>query len=77
MKIILAAVAMVALLAEPGYAQVPYSQEESKGRWNEQIEATNKKEREEKQKRLDADVKAAGDRIPEPKVKQDPWKNAR
>jgi len=76
MKIILVAVAMVAFLAGPGYAQVPYSQE-NQGKWNEQIEATRKKEREEKEKRLDVDFKAKGDRIPEPKVKLDPWKNAR
>lgn len=76
MKIILAAVAMVALLAGPGYAQVPYS-EETKGKWSEQIEAGKRKEKEEKEKRLDADFKAGGDRIPEPKVKLDPWKNAR
>lgn len=36
-----------------------------------------KRELEEQKKKLEADYKAAGERIPERKEKFDPWKNAR
>ncbi|MFY9736448.1 MAG: hypothetical protein WAL02_15160, partial [Rhodoplanes sp.] len=76
MKIILSAVAIVALLAGPCYAQVNYGQGKT-GTWSERVEEGLKIEKEERERKLDAQVKAAGDKIPEPKVKFDPWKNAR
>ena len=71
MKIILAAVAMVTLLAGSCYAQG------KGGKWGEGVEEGKKKEMEEQKKKLEEAYKAAGDRIPERKEKFDPWKNAR
>lgn len=70
-KFILVAVAIVALAAVPCYAQEPT------GKWRQGIEEGKKKEMEERNKKAEEAYKAASDRIPEPKVKQDPWKNAR
>lgn len=71
MKIILAALAMVALFAGSCYAQG------KGGKWGQGIEEGKKKETEQQKKKLEEAYKAASDRIPEPKVKFDPWKNAR
>ena len=76
MKIILSAGAIVALLAGPCYAQVNYGQGKT-GEWHDRIAEGERLERLAKEKELDAAVKAAGNKIPEPKVKFDPWKNAR
>ncbi|MFY9827096.1 MAG: hypothetical protein WCD75_13105 [Rhodoplanes sp.] len=76
MKIILSAVAIVALLAGPCYAQVNITNEKT-GEWSRRVEEGKRLERNENKKKLDADFKAASDKIPEPKVKFDPWKNAR
>jgi len=77
MKIIIAVVTMVALMEGPCYAQINAAPEGKKGTWSQAIGEQERKEREDREKKLDAAVKAAGDRIPEPKVKFDPWKNAR
>ena len=71
MKTILAAVATVALLAGSCYAQG------KSGKSSQGIEEGKKKETEEQKKKLEEDYKRASDSIPEPKVKFDPWKNAR
>ena len=77
MKIILAAVGVVALLASACYAQgmggrsgIPESPPTSENDYK-------KKELEQQKKKLEEDYKAASDRIPERKEKFDPWKNAR
>lgn len=80
MKIVLMALgALVAfgLLAEPCHAQINAAPEAKTGAWSQRIEEGMKRESEEKEKKLDAAVKKAGERIPEPKGKLDPWKNAR
>ena len=77
MKIILAIVTMVALIEGPCYAQINAAPQGKTGTWSERIDEGTKKEKEEKERKLDADVKKAGKAIPEPKVKLDPWKNAR
>jgi hypothetical protein len=76
MKIILSAGAIVALLAGPCFAQVNMGQGKT-GEWNDRIAEGERIERQAKEKELDNAVKAAGKKIPEPKVKYDPWKNAR
>ncbi len=76
MKIMLSAAAIIALLAGPCYAQVKITNEKS-GEWSRRVEEGKRLERSEKKKKLDAEFKAAGDKIPEPKVQFDPWKNAR
>ena len=77
MKIILAVVIMVALIEGPCYAQINALPQGKTGTWSERIDEETKKEKEETEKKLDAAVKKAGKSIPEPKVKLDPWKNAR
>jgi hypothetical protein len=76
MKILLSAAAIIALVAGPCYAQVKITNEKS-GEWSRRVEEAKRLERDEKKKKLDAEFKAAGDKIPEPKVQFDPWKNAR
>lgn len=76
MRIILIAGAIVALLAGPCFAQVNMGQGKT-GEWNDRVAEGERIERLAKEKELDAAVKAAGKKIPEPKVKYDPWKNAR
>lgn len=76
MKIILSAGAIVALLAGPCFAQVNMGQGKT-GEWNDRIAEGERIERLQREKELDAAVKAAGKKIPEPKAKYDPWKNAR
>jgi hypothetical protein len=76
MKIMLSTAAIIALLAGPCYAQVKITNEKS-GEWSRRVEEGRRIERNEKRKQLDADFKAASDKIPEPKVQYDPWKNAR
>jgi hypothetical protein len=76
MKILLSTAAIIALLAGPCYAQVKITNEKS-GEWSRRVEEGRRLERNEKQKQLDADFRAAGNKIPEPKVQYDPWKNAR
>ena len=72
MKTILAAVAMVALLG--GLLLCPGGRE-----WEVEPgdRTRQEKETEEQKKKLEEDYKRASDSIPEPKVKFDPWKNAR
>lgn len=76
MKILLSTAAIIALLAGPCYAQVKITNEKS-GEWSRRVEEGKRQERDEKQKQIDADFRAAGNKIPEPKVQYDPWKNAR
>jgi hypothetical protein len=76
MKIFLSVVAVVALLAGPCYAQVKITNEKT-GAWSDRVEEGLSLEKEQREKKLDAEFKAAGEKIPDPKVKYDPWKNAR
>ena len=76
MKILLSTAAIIALLAGPCYAQVKITNEKS-GEWSRRVEEGKRLEKDEKQKQIDADFRAAGNKIPEPKVQYDPWKNAR
>ena len=77
MKVILAMVTMVALIEGPCYAQINAAPQGKTGTWGERIDEGTKKEKEETEKKLHGAVKKAGKTIPEPKVKLDPWKNAR
>ena len=76
MKILLSTAAIIALLAGPCYAQVKITNEKS-GEWSRRVEEGRRIERDEKRKQIDADFKAASDKIPDSKVQYDPWKNAR
>ena len=77
MKIILAVVAMVALMEGPCYAQINAARQANTGAWSQGIDESKRKETEEQKKKLEEAYQKAGKSIPEPKVKLDPWKNAR
>ena len=74
MKIILAAVTTVALLAAPCYAQ---GMGGKRGHRAPQQNTEQQKIEEQKKKAAEKAFRAASDRIPDHKEKFDPWKNVR
>ena len=77
MKIILAVVTMIALMGGPCYAQINAAPQGKTGAWSKGIDERKTKDTEEQKKKLEEAYQKAGKTIPEPKVKFDPWKNAR